>query len=179
VPAVAQTRGLAPGASAGGARRGGRGFTLIEILLVLSIAALIGAVLIGGSAQLLDQAKEEDPETALLLLLQKARAQAVEGNAVIELVQLPNDEGFLLGEDGLEELPRREGGSRATLLKAEFEGGSLIAGQIEETPLERLRFYPDGSCDPARVQVRRGEVRRVYAIDPWTAAPLPDGGARR
>ena len=89
---------------------------------------------------------------------------------------LYEDKGFLWGADGVETLPLRQGGPRVKLLKPEFGRASLIGGQLEEYPLERLRFYPDGSCDPARVQVRNGETRRVFAIDPWTAAPLPDGG---
>ncbi|MBC8010535.1 MAG: prepilin-type N-terminal cleavage/methylation domain-containing protein [Burkholderiales bacterium] len=153
-----------------------RGFTLIEIVLVLMLIALIGAVLVGGASSMLNSSKEQDPETALLSLLQKLRSEAVESGQMIELVQLPEDKGFLWGADGVETLPLREGGPRVRLIRPEFGRASLIGGQMEEYPMERLRFYPDGSCDPARVQVRKGDTRRVFAIDPWTAAPLPDGG---
>lgn len=158
---------------AGGRRRG---FTLLEILLVLLLIGLMGSVLIGGAMSMLDANKQTDPETALLSLMQKLRGEAVESGAIIELVQLPDDKGFVWGADGVETLPLREGGARVRLIRAEFGRASLIGGQLEEYPLERMRFYPDGSCDPARVQVRKGDTRRVYAIDPWTAAPLPDGG---
>lgn len=160
---------------------GCRGFTLLEILLVLTLVALLGSVLIGGAVSMLKANKEQDPEAALLALLQRVRGEAVAGNTSIELVQLPEGRGFLWGADGVETPPAREGGARARLLREEFAGGSLIAGQLEERPLERMRFHADGSCDPARVEVRRGDVRRVFAIDPWTAAPLPEaaaGGAR-
>jgi prepilin-type N-terminal cleavage/methylation domain-containing protein len=160
---------------------GRRGFTLLEILLVLTLVALLGSVLIGGAVSMLKANREQDPETALLALLQRVRGEAVAGNATIELVQLPEGRGFLWGEDGAEVLPEREGGTRARLLRAEFAGASLIAGQLEERLLERMRFYADGSCDPARVEVKRGDARRVFAIDPWTAAPLPEaasGGVR-
>lgn len=158
---------------------GAPGFTLLEILLVLTLIALLGSVMIGGAASLLKSSKEQDPESALLALLQKTRGEAVEKNQVVELVQQADEQGFLVSTGGVEVLPKAEGGSRVTLLRAEFSGASLIGGQLEERPLERIRFYPDGSCDPMRVQVRRGEVRRVYAIDPWTAAPLPEGGKAR
>jgi hypothetical protein len=149
---------------------------MIEIILVLMLIALIGSVLVGGATSMLNDSKEQDPETALLSLLQKIRGEAVETGQMIELVQLPEDKGFLWGSEGVETLPLRPGGPRVKLLKPEFGRASLIGGQMEEYPLERLRFYPDGSCDPARVQVRNGETRRVFSIDPWTAAPLPDGG---
>lgn len=150
------------------------GFTLLEILLVLTLVALLGSVLIGGAVSLLKANNEQDPESALLSLLQKVRAEAVESNTIITLQQLPEGGGFLWGESGVETLPTREGGPRARLLRPEFAGASLIAGQLEERVLERMRFYPDGSSDAARVEVRRGDTRRVIAIDPWTAAPLPE-----
>lgn len=156
-----------------------RGFTLIELTLVLALMALIGSVLIGGAASILRETKEGDPELVLLALLQRVREQAVKANAPIELVQLPEDRGFLWGEDGAEVLPKREGGARARIIRPEFSGAALLGGQLEERILERMRFYPDGSCDPARIEVRRGEARRVVSIDPWTAAPLPDPAAIR
>jgi prepilin-type N-terminal cleavage/methylation domain-containing protein len=154
-----------------------RAFTLIEVVLVLMLIGMIGGVLISGANSLFDSAKEQDPESALLSLMQKMRGEAVETGQVIELRTLPEDAGFLRGEDGLIELPKREG-QGVRLLRPEMKSAFLIGGQLEEQAVERIRFYPDGSCDPVRVQVRRGETRRVYAIDPWTASPLPEGGRK-
>lgn len=152
-----------------------RAFTLLEILLVLTLIALLGAVLIGGSMSLLNDSQQKDPEAALLSMLQHVRELAVTENRVITLEQLPDDAGFFWGEtkDAMRTLPISSGGIRARLLKPDFAGASLIGGQIEERLLERMRFYPDGSCDPARIEIKRGDSRRVQSIDPWTAAPLP------
>lgn len=158
-------------------RAAARGFTLIETILVLMLIGLIASVLISGANSLFLNAKEQDPETALLSLLQKARGEAVETGQVVELKPLPEDAGFLWGAEGVETFPKREGYS-VRLLKPEMSSAFLIGGQLEEGAIERVRFYPDGSCDPVRVQVRRGENRRVYAIDPWTAAPLPEGARK-
>jgi prepilin-type N-terminal cleavage/methylation domain-containing protein len=157
-----------------GGRR--RGFTLLEILLVLLLLGLFGSVMIGGAASLLKSANTEDAEGAMLDLLQKMRKEAVETGRVVELMQLPEDKGFLWGAEGVETLPATPGGAKVRLLKPEFSGASLIGGQLQETPAEMLRFYPDGSCDPVRMEVRRGDARRVVVIDPWTSAPLPAGG---
>lgn len=154
-----------------------RGFTLIETVLALMLIGLIASVLISGANSLFRSAKDEDPESAVLTLLQKARAEAVETGQIIEVVPLPEDAGFLWGADGVETLPKRPGLS-VRLIQPEFTSAFLIGGQLEEKAIERVRFFPDGTCDPLRVQVRRGDTRRVYAIDPWTAAPLPDGGRR-
>lgn len=155
-----------------------RAFTLIEIVLVLVLIGMVSAVLIGSANSVFGSSRESDPESALLSLLQKTRAQAVESGHIVEITPLPEDAGFLRGKDGIEELPRRPGVS-VRLLLPEITSAFLIGGQLEERAVERVRFYPDGSCDPVRVQVRRGEQRRVYAIDPWTAAPLPEAGGGR
>lgn len=160
-----------PGRASG--RRGG--FTLLEILLVLLLLGLMGAVLVGGATSLLNSAREQDPEAALLAFLQDRRGESVESNRVIEVRQLPEDQGFIWDADEVFTLPSGTTGTRVRLIRAEAAGASLIGGQLEETPLESLRFYPDGSCDPARVEIRRGDARRVVVIDPWTAALLPAG----
>ena len=51
-------------------------------------------------------------------------------------------------------------------------------GQAVEQALTRLRFYPDGTCDRVRLEVRRNEARRLTPIDPLTCAPLPPLDAR-
>lgn len=152
-----------------------QGFTLLEILLVLALLALLGSVMVGGAASMLKANEASDPETTLLKMLQTVRGEAVAGGTVVELRQLPEDAGFLWGESGAEQLPAGQA-VKVRLIAPELVRASLIGGQLEEEPLKRIRFYPDGSCDPMRVQVRRGDTRRTYAIDPWTAAPLPEGG---
>lgn len=152
-----------------------RGFTLLEILLVLALLALLGSVMVGGAVSLLKANEAKDPETALLKMLQTVRGESVSSGAIIELRQLPENAGFLWGASGAEVLPVNAE-TKVRLVAPQVGRASLIGGQLEEEPVPRVRFYPDGSCDPVRVQVRRGEVRRTYAIDPWTAAPLPEAG---
>mgnify|MGYP001463921474 CR=1 FL=1 len=154
-----------------------RGFTLLEILLVLMLIGLMGGVLVGGAVSLLKSVEDHDPEAIVLSMLQKVRGEAVEKGEIIELTPLPEDAGFIWGEDGVENLPKRDGIS-VRLLRPEVVAAFLIGGMLEERSIDRVRFYPDGSCDPMRIQIIRGETRRVYAIDPWTAAPLPEGGRK-
>lgn len=137
--------------------------------------ALLGAVMVGGAVSLFKSIEDHDPEAIVLSMLQKVRGEAVETGRIIELTPLPDDAGFMWGADGVENLPKRERLS-VRLLRPEVSGASLIGGQLEERSVDRVRFFPDGSCDPMRIQVIRGDVRRVYSIDPWTAAPLPEGG---
>jgi len=180
---IAQTSSLRPsGGSPCGvkpvAARTLAAFTLLEILLVLSLLALLGSVMVGGAVSLLKANEAKDPETALLKMLQTVRGEAVASGRVLELQPQPEDAGFLWGESGAEVLPVNPG-IKVRLIAPVLIRASLIGGQLEEEPIKRMRFYPDGSCDPVRVQVRRGEVRRAYSIDPWTGAPLPEGDQRK
>jgi len=50
----------------------------------------------------------------------------------------------------------------------------LIGGVLTETTnLERVKFYPDGTCDAFRVEIVETDNRReIIRIDPWTCAPI-------
>ena len=147
-------------------------FTLVEVLLVLSLFALFGALFIGGAGNLLGSSREQSPEEALLSLFQTVRRQAVQEGRTIEVTVVEDGAAFVWGEADTFILPEREGVA-VRLIKPQLDQAVLLGGQLEETPLDRLRFYPDGTCDPVRVQIQRGQVRRVAAIDPWTCSPQP------
>lgn len=149
------------------------GFTLVEVLLVLALMALLSGVLIVGGASLLDGGKD-DPEAALLAVLQKVRREAVERDETIEL-RIEDDGATLAWGDQPDQtvtLPVAEK-VRARLLAPKSLGAVLIGGEAEEHPLPSLRIYPDGTCDIARLEVRRNGARRLHDIDPMTCAPLP------
>lgn len=172
---------------AGSAAR--RGFTLLETLLAIGLMSMIAAVLIGGSTTLLNSAARADPEDALLTLLQTLRRRAVEQSTVIELIPLVRtDEAgpdFAWNPENApedqaprtEQLPRAEGVT-VKILAPESTGAILLGGVATEAPLQRLRFYPDGTCDRVRLDITRAEGRRLLPIDPLTCAPLPAVDAR-
>jgi prepilin-type N-terminal cleavage/methylation domain-containing protein len=158
------------------------GFTLLETLLVLGLISMLAAVLIGGSASLLKGTARDDPESALMALLQTVRRQAVEQAKVIELK--PDIEAD--GEDAIlsyawhnqkETLPV-SGDTRVKIIAPEVKEAILLGGQMEERALTRIRFYPDGTCDRMRVEIIRNQARRVIPIDPLTCAPLPAENAK-
>ena len=150
-----------------------RGFTLAEVLLVIALMALLAGVLILGASGLMSGEKD-DPEAALLALLQKVRREAVERDTVIELRIDAEHDTYAWGDrdDQVAALPASEK-VRVRLLAPKSLGAVLIGGEAEEHPLDRLRIRPDGTCDQARLEVRRNGARRLYDIDPLTCAPLP------
>ncbi|AHF93044.1 hypothetical protein OPIT5_25375 [Opitutaceae bacterium TAV5] len=154
------------------------GFTLIEILLVIMLMALVTSVMITGSNALFNSSQNEDPEEAMLSLLQKVRMQAVEDSTPLDLVTVDEGQTWFYGDNHEMTMPVVDG-VKVGLIKAEGANAILLGGIMEETPVTTLRFYPDGTCDPVRVQIQRGRERRVLVIDPWTCAALPEtSGAR-
>ena len=161
-----------------------RGFTLLETLLVLGLISMLAAVLVGGSAQLLKGTARSDPEDALMAMLQTLRRQSVERGQILELFPVESsdedDPDFTWGfenapEDTVpheEKLPKVEGVT-VKILAPETIGAILLGGVASEAALARMRFYPDGTCDRVRLDIRRNEDRRVVPIDPLTCAPLP------
>jgi len=158
------------------------GFTLLETLLVLGLISMLAAVLIGGSASLLKGTARDDPESALMALLQTVRRQAVEQAKVIELkpdIETDGEDAILsyAWHNQKETLPV-SGDTRVKIIAPEVKEAILLGGQMEERALTRIRFYPDGTCDRMRVEIIRNQARRVIPIDPLTCAPLPPENAK-
>ena len=158
------------------------GFTLLETLLVLGLISMLAAVLIGGSASLLKGTARDDPESALMALLQTVRRQAVEQSKVIELkpdIETDGEDAILsyYWHNQKETLPV-SGDTRVKIIAPEVKEAILLGGQVEERALTRIRFYPDGTCDRMRVEIIRNQARRVIPIDPLTCAPLPAEDAK-
>jgi hypothetical protein len=143
---------------------------------------MLAAVLIGGSASLLKGTARDDPESALMALLQTVRRQAVEQSKVIELrpeIEADGEDTVLsyTWHDQRETLPIA-GDTRVKIIAPEVQEAILLGGQMEERALTRIRFYPDGTCDRMRVEIIRNQARRVVPIDPLTCAPLPPEDAK-
>ena len=149
---------------------------------MLGLMSMLAAVLIGGSASLLKGTARDDPESALMALLQTVRRQAVEQARVIEL--FPDIEAD--GEDAIltytwnnqkETLPIAAA-VKVKIIAPEVKEAILLGGLIEEKALTRIRFFPDGTCDRMRIEIIRGAGRRLIPIDPLTCAPLPAEDAK-
>lgn len=153
--------------------RANRGFTLVESLLVLALLVLAGVVLLPSAAALFRAGRSENPEEKVALILQQARREAVLSGRELVMQFDPRTQRFTW--DGFAGAGL---GPEAARLEVGFlrPGGTsavLIGGQIVETSLvPTLRFFPDGTCEPVRVQLRQaGGSAHIMAIDPWTCAP--------
>jgi len=153
------------------------GFTLLETLLVLGLISMLAAVLIGGSASLLKGTSREDPEDALLALLQTVRREAVAQGTTLILKTVPDEEDpevthYTWGENKMERMPILSG-VKVKIVGPAVNAAIILGGEMEELPLAQIKFYSDGTCDRFRLEISRNAGRRVLPIDPLTCAPLP------
>ena len=166
-----------------------RGFTLLEVLLSLAIIALIGSVLIGGSAQLLND-KPVSADDVFWKAVQEARKTALNSGREVRLTFLDDkdkDKGkAFIVDDGMakQQFPVATGPTdnlEVTFLSTQKSTNSiLVGGVLLETQATRVKFYPDGTCTPFRTQFFRNGAQHILSIDPWTCAPVltpPDPNA--
>jgi prepilin-type N-terminal cleavage/methylation domain-containing protein len=151
------------------------GFSLVEIIAVLAIIGLAAGVLIGGSGAMMRAISSDDIEQAAISAIAEARHQAVlKGEPLVlsydeekRLLNWQVGEATLVGEDKLRLLPPVSTSS------------VLIGGKLVETPITHVRFYPDGTCDPFRLEIIRDRNSQYLSIDPWTCTALANVDAKK
>ena len=161
MPRRSSIRGLHRSAGEGG-------FTLLEILVVLALIGLISALLIGSSDALLKSIGRDDIENTALSAIAAARHSAVLTGRPLEL---HSDEATRVIDWGEGSAPLTGEGS-VRLLPVVRTSAMVIGGQAVEAPLARVRFYADGTCDPFRLEIVRGQASEIITIDPWTCTAL-------
>ncbi|HSR50621.1 MAG TPA: prepilin-type N-terminal cleavage/methylation domain-containing protein [Acidobacteriota bacterium] len=130
-----------------------RGFQLIELVLVLAILSLAGAIAAGGWSRLSDHYRLRDGGQRLSALLRSARTLALAGTAPLEVRAREDGRGL-----GLSIGP--DPPSAWMFLP---QGVRLI-----RTPRRPLRFFSRGQVAPAgryRLEGRYGSLDVVVA--PW------------
>ena len=143
---------------------------------------MLAAVLIGGSTSLLKGTSREDPEDALLALLQTVRREAVAQGTIITLKTIADEDdpdviNYTWGEDKIEKMPTLTG-VKVKIVGPAINAAILLGGEMEESSLSQIKFYPDGTCDRFRLEITRNESRHILPIDHLTCAPLPAENAK-
>lgn len=152
------------------------GFTLVEVLLVLALMALVGALLVPAAAALARDPGTDNPDDLLAIVLQQARREAVISGRTVTLRFASRDRRFAWFRAGEAEPAGQRavpGIARADFLPVESSGRRLIRGRlVENDSLAALDLFPDGTCQAARLRLQpEGGAARLVVIDPWTCAP--------
>jgi prepilin-type N-terminal cleavage/methylation domain-containing protein len=176
--------------------RSSAGFTLLEVLLSLAIIALLGAVLIGGSARLLND-QPVSADDVFWSAVQEARKTALKSGHEVRLKFNRETKRFVIVDGLAPSVLAADGFTRLDVPLKEFpialatpdleidfltptKGGNMILVRgvlLESQPAKFVTFYADGTCSPFRLQIFRSGAAHTLAIDPWTCAPVLEAKA--
>ena len=153
-----------------------RAFTLVEVLLVLALMALLATLLVPGVNSMLAAMNERGPEQQLSEAILAARQEALETGRTVEL-RFDAEKRQLVRGAAEARAEALAPGAAVEFLPVEAGGNILLGGQLAEAqdPLRRVRFFPDGTCEPFRLRLKEGEAARprLFVVDPWTCALSP------
>ncbi|MGV1100712.1 pilus assembly FimT family protein [Thiovibrio sp. JS02] len=133
---------------------GRRGFSLIELLLVLMLLGIIAGVAAPATGRFLDSLRFREQTAELLAAIRYARLMAVGRGRPVHLHFVPEEKALFFNGAVTERKP---------LTLAEN-------GEVVFTP-EILTFYPDGLATPARLVARSGRRSAEFVVDPLTGIP--------
>ena len=137
-----------------------RGFTLIEILVVLSIVVLLLSLVTPRLDKVIDNARLQRTTRELMTKLSEARSNAVRMQKEVALSIDVEKKHLTLLEKKLKlDLPE---GSRLTLFTANTE-------QLSETS-GAFRFFSDGSSTGGRITLALGQLNNSIDINWLTGA---------
>ncbi len=139
-----------------GFRRSSRGFTLIEIMIVVALMALVMAIGIPAFTRAMHKEGMRKAVSDVLEACGEARAQAILNNAPAELVIHPLE--------GTMQVERGGGGYSLKLphdVLIELLGVNSI--ELQEADEARVKFFPNGTSDDFTLVLHsaQGEVRKI------------------
>jgi type II secretion system protein H len=132
-----------------------RGFSLIELILVLALLGIMAGVVAPATGRFLDRLSFRKQTAALVAGTRHARLMAVGKGRPVEMRFDP--QAHLLSFSG------------AVEEKKEID---LSEGAVFELRPETLVFYPDGLATPGRMVLRSGQRSQEFFIDPLTGIPV-------
>ena len=150
------------------------GFSLIETLLVLALMGMfVGAILINVVSMFRGSAMDE-LEGQLWIAIDKGKQTAVFQQRRGTLSYDKEEIALILsGGSSMErfDLAHEEEGEIRIIFNEQLPDNSryLIGGNVvTEREIEKVVFYPDGTCTPFLVTLEFGDYRSSFQIDPWT-----------
>jgi prepilin-type N-terminal cleavage/methylation domain-containing protein len=161
------------------------GFTLIEIMIVISIAAMVMAIGIPAIFSALKKDALRQAISDVVEACSQARAHAIISGYPTEIVFQPLDYTFNIGMAAIERssddapgggtisLPANDGGrgalpppsfSRQLSDQLVIEMLSVNFVEFKEEEKARVRFYPNGTCDEFTIVLQWPQTRAYRKI---------------
>ncbi len=142
-------------------RRVRRGFTLIEMIVVLIVIAVTAALIAPALMRVSGAAADDSESAPLSALLRAARRQALAGGSVVTLIVDPKEARYRADTSG----------PRGTGLLSEGELAFQPGVTLESDSLRvRFSFRPDGSVFGDTLTIRGRWTSSRVSVDRWTGA---------
>jgi general secretion pathway protein H len=125
------------------------GFTLIEALVVLAIAALIGGLMFPRLQGLVRGQEYRLARSAMLLGVREARARAIRSGQPVRFAVAADAHGYRIGNEPVAALPP------AVELRTARPG-------------QTISFYADGTSDGGRLALSANGIRQEFIVFPTT-----------
>lgn len=140
---------------------GCRGFTLLEMLLVLSIAVIAMALVVPNLSKGIDSIRLTSTSREIVSSLRYLRGRAISNNRATEFnLNIKTNVYHLTGQNKAYSVPDT---IRMRLVTADTE----IDGEDSGT----IRFYPDGSSTGGRVTLVAGNRERLVDVN-WLTGQI-------
>ena len=136
---------------------GGKGFSLLELLVVLVLLGMLAAVAAPSTGRFLDTLDFRKQTGKVMAVLRYARLMAITEGKLLRMTISEDENGLQL-----------EGAVRET------RSFDLADDDLLEMDPEEIIFYPEGYATPGVLSVTISERFQKIIIDPLTGLPLLD-----
>lgn len=168
------------------------GFTLLEILMVVALIGVATTLFIVSAQSLGRAAPADDLEATFWKAIAAARSEALTSRRPVEISFNEEARAFVVrGSTGESTFATPTSalanGEEITVTFTQDKASNeltLVRGELITTrPVDAVRIFPDGTCQPFNIEFNVGKRKQRVKIDPWTGgAMLPDpksqGGLR-
>lgn len=156
-----------------------KGFTLLEVIITLSLIALLSSLFISNLDTLFNSVSRKNPEKTLVEVVNRASNLAQSRGEEIKL-SFDEEANALILSAYLNDEPLESYGSSMEGLEVSFEpvypkvidGSESTFKMVEE--VDCMRFYPDATSSKVRITLEYGNREYSVIFDTFSAMKLED-----
>lgn len=144
-------------------RKSANGFTLVELMVVLAIAAVMVGVVLPRGARMFETMQYRDAVRQLQQAASSARFQAITKGSAMDLVLEPAAARYLVkqADQGMDDVDM-------SALDADLRFAATTAGEVSPgLGLAAIRFYPHGGSTGGSMSVQRTNGSGVRLRVDW------------
>lgn len=168
-------------------RDASRGFTLIEVILTVSLIALLASLFVVNIVSLLRDGELETLENEYWRAVDAARTGAVFTQQPHFIEWDERGKAFVVrnaDETRRFDVDTSNFGDLAIDIRFEEVAPEnsyvLIRGQlVSKREIAQVGFYPDGTCSPYIVSMKIADFETQFQMDPWTGVQLVNPDDKR